>query len=105
MYCQYNSHGLAMILVRLREAMDAYRQKTGDRMTHEKLAERTGLSRATLDSIASRTGYNASLSTIDRICSALGCTLAQLLEHIPDGAAEEARKCHSRRGARQDATD
>lgn len=66
-----------MIIVKLREAMEAYRRRTDERMTYEKLAARTELSRATLESIATRAGYNASLSTINKICTALDCTLAE----------------------------
>lgn len=69
-----------MIVIRLRMALDAYEARTGERLTHEDLALRTGLSRATLDSIASRRGYNAGLKTIEVICRALRCTPADLLE-------------------------
>lgn len=68
------------MLVKLREAMDEYRQRTGERMTLELLAERAGLSRATLESLASRQSYNARLSTIERICRVLECQPGQLLE-------------------------
>ena len=69
-----------MIEVKLRKAMETYRRRTGERLTYQSLAERTGLARATLESIATREDYNASLSTIDKICRALGCTPAELLE-------------------------
>ena len=68
------------IRVKLREAMEDYRQRTGKRMTYELLSERTGLSRATLESLASRESYNTTLSTIEKLCSALGCEPADLLE-------------------------
>lgn len=84
LYCQYNFEG-ALIVIHLRRAIDAYEARTGERLTHEDLAARTGLSRSTLDSIASRRSYNASLNTIDRICQALRCAPAELLELIPDG--------------------
>lgn len=70
-----------MINIKLRQAMEAYGKRTGERMTYDKLATRTGLSRATLESVASRDTYNATLSTIDKICSALGCTAGELLEY------------------------
>lgn len=68
-----------MIEVKLREAMDEYRRRTGERMTYQKLAARTGLARSTVESIATRSGYNASLATIDKLCAALGCTPGELL--------------------------
>jgi DNA-binding Xre family transcriptional regulator len=73
-----------LIVIRLRRALDSYEARTGERLTHEELAERTGLSRATLDSIASRRGYNASLRTIERICRALRCAPGELLELAED---------------------
>jgi len=53
-------------------------------MTYELLAERTGLSRATLESLASRPSYNTRLSTIEKICKALGCQPGDLLELAQD---------------------
>ncbi len=69
-----------MIEVKLREAMETYRRRTGERLNYQTLAERTSLARSTLESIATRGDYNASLSTIDKICRALGCTPGELLE-------------------------
>jgi len=66
--------------VKLREVMDDYRRRTGERMTYEKLAQRTGLSKATLDSLASRNTYNTRLSTIEKLCRVLGCQPGDLLE-------------------------
>lgn len=70
-----------MIRVKLRETMDAYSQKTGERITYTELAEAADLSVATIQSLASRGGYNATLETIDRICAALRCDVDELLEH------------------------
>ena len=69
-----------MILIHLRRALDAYEAKTGERLTHDELAIRTGLARTTLDSIASRRGYNTSLKTIERICKVLRCEPHDILE-------------------------
>lgn len=69
-----------MIHVKLREVMEDFRRRTGERMTYEKLAERTGLSRATLESLASRDSYNTRLSTIEKLCRTLDCGPGDLLE-------------------------
>lgn len=66
--------------MKLREAMDAHRRRTGEKITYELLAKRTGVARATLESIASRASYNTRLSTIEKICIALGCKPGELLE-------------------------
>jgi len=69
-----------MIVVKLREAMQVYRARTGERMTYARLARVTGVARATLETIGSRPGYNTTLGTIEKICRALGCGLEDLLE-------------------------
>jgi putative transcriptional regulator len=62
--------------------MEKWRSRTGQRMTYELLAQRTGLSRATLESLATRETYNTRLSTIEKVCSALGCEPGDLLELV-----------------------
>lgn len=63
--------------------MDAYMARTGERLTYESLAKKTGLSRATLESIAARPEYNTRLSTVERLCRALSCQPGELLELQP----------------------
>lgn len=69
-----------MIVVKLREAMEAHRRRTGVRVTYESLSRETGISIATLQSLAARSGYNTRLSTIAKICRALSCAPGSLLE-------------------------
>jgi DNA-binding Xre family transcriptional regulator len=69
-----------MIEVKLRRAMAAYRRRTGVKLTYDTLAARTGLSIATLQSLAARPHYNTRLSTIEKICVALDCAPGDLLE-------------------------
>ena len=84
--CIHNTTFLStMLRVKLREAMEDYRRRFGDRMTHEKLARVTGLSRATLESLSSRETYNTRLSTIDKLCVALCCDPGDLLELVKEG--------------------
>ena len=71
---------MSHLLVRLRECLDRYEARTGERLTYDELAKRTNLSRATIESLATRPDYNATLRTIERICKALGVTHAELLE-------------------------
>ena len=64
--------------------MEWHRQRTGERITFERLAERTGLSRQTLESLSSRPGYNTTLGTIAKLCQALDCQPSDLLILDPD---------------------
>ena len=66
--------------------METYRLRTGQRMTYARLAKATGLSRATLEAIGSRSNYNTTLETVDALCTALGCGLEELLERTSDRA-------------------
>ncbi len=62
--------------------MEEFRNRSGMRMTYERLAEVTGIARATLESLASRPNYNTRLSTIEKLCRALDCQPADLLELV-----------------------
>lgn len=73
-----------MIRVKLRETMEAYRQRTGIKLTYERLAEQTGIALTTLQSLGTRAGYNTRLSTIEKLCIALKCTPGDLLEMSTD---------------------
>lgn len=77
-----------MIRVKLREEMENFRKRTGVRLTYEVISERTGISLPTLQSLAARQGYNTRLSTIDRLCRCLGCSLTDLLELVPEDDGE-----------------
>ena len=69
-----------MLRVKLREAMESYQRRTGKRMTYELMSNLTGLSRPTIESLASRQTYNTRLSTIAKVCRALQCQPGELLE-------------------------
>ncbi len=73
--------------------MEAYRQRTGNKLTYELLAEQTGIALTTLQSLAARPGYNTRLSTIEKLCIALQCSPSDLLEMSTDskGLKNEAR--------------
>jgi DNA-binding Xre family transcriptional regulator len=69
-----------MLRIKLRDAMEAYRQRTGQRLTYEALSERSGISIATLQSMAARPNYNTTLSTVGKLCIVLGCQPGDILE-------------------------
>ncbi len=67
--------------------MKDYRRRTGKKVTYESLAQQTGLSRQTLALLGSRSTYNTTLSTIEKVCRALECTPGDLLELIDEPEA------------------
>ena len=84
MYQQYKINaGCQVISVKLREAIGNYERRTGKRLTYAELAKRAGLSRATVEALGSRTTYNTTLQTIDRLCAVLECDVTDLLEYRP----------------------
>ena len=74
--------------VKLREAMDAYRHRTGTKLTYELLggADRHRPRHAAIAEL--RAGYNTRLSTIERLCRALEDTsaISARCPQIPKGA-------------------
>ncbi len=75
-----------MVAIKLREAMEAYRRRTGERVTYKVLAERTGIAHGTLQIMGSQPGYNATLAILEKICRTLDVSFGDLLELIDDPA-------------------
>jgi DNA-binding Xre family transcriptional regulator len=71
---------MARLRIKLRECMELYAKRTGRRLTYPELAQKAGLSEETIQSIASRRGYNATLKTVERLCLALRVSPTDLLE-------------------------
>lgn len=72
-----------MLSIRLKRGIEWNERQFGRRLSHDDLARMTGLSRATIDSIASRADYNPTLKTVELLCDALRCTPTELLEYTP----------------------
>ena len=72
------------IVVKLREAMLAFKRRTGGKMTYKILAERTGLAAGTLHNMGSKPRYAPGLATLAKICVALNATPGDLLELVED---------------------
>jgi DNA-binding Xre family transcriptional regulator len=64
--------------------MEAYRRRTGDRMTYAKLSEVTGIAVSTLKKIGSRLGHHTTMANLEKLCRALGVSPGDLLELIDD---------------------
>ena len=77
LYPQYNT--MTRLHIRLRECMDLFEARTGQRVTYADLAEATGLSVATVESIGSRKRYNATLAVIEKLCQTLHVTPNEIL--------------------------
>lgn len=82
--CIVNTIEPDVIRIRLREAIEEHARRGGGRLSYGQLADLAGLSRAAVESIAARPGYNPTLDVVDRLCGALGCSIAELLERVAD---------------------
>jgi transcriptional regulator with XRE-family HTH domain len=71
-----------MLVVRLREAIADYQDRTGEKLTLRRLAGRLGMNESTLRGIAS--GNSTTLLTIEKIARVLGASALGMLEELPD---------------------
>jgi DNA-binding Xre family transcriptional regulator len=62
--------------------LDAHADRTGTRLTYADLARETGLSKATIESIATRNTYNATLDCVAKLCEVLDCMPHEILELV-----------------------
>jgi putative transcriptional regulator len=85
------AQGFQVIRVRLRDCIERRERDSGEHITYDWLAKRTGLSRATIEAVGSRPTYNPRLSTIEILCEALECTPAELIEYTPGRSRQPAR--------------
>ncbi|MGD8451606.1 MAG: helix-turn-helix transcriptional regulator [Phycisphaerae bacterium] len=86
-----------MVIVKLREAMLAYRRRTGRRITYEDLARVTGLAVGTLQSIATRENYHPTLANVEKLCLALQVPIQDFLEIVPDPPKRRGKRKHTQR--------
>ena len=86
-----------MITIKLRDAMEAHRRRTGERMTYKKLAELTGISDSTLRKIGGSLTHHTTLANIETLCRALEVTPGDMLELIDDPPKRQREPKRKRR--------
>ena len=87
-----------MIRVKLKEAMETHRLRTGERLTYARLAQISGVAEGTLNSIGSRLSYQPNLATVEKICRALDVPLHDMLQMIDDPPKPRHASRKKRRG-------
>lgn len=68
-------------LTRLIEEVE-FREKR--RLTLIEISEKTGIYRTTLSRISGPAPFNTTTDNIDRLCRFFGCSVADLVEYVPD---------------------
>lgn len=78
-----------MIVLKLREIMEAHQTGTAERMTYQRLSTRTGIPIGTLQQMGSKPNYYPSLRNVEKICLTLGLSIQELIEIKPDSPNEK----------------
>lgn len=72
-----------MIYIAIKRLLDDKSFEERRRITLKEVANKTGISRTTLNRIANIPGYNTNTDTIDALCRYFGCDVKELLEFLP----------------------
>lgn len=73
-----------MIRYRLRELMAEKAFRDGSPTTITEVAEKTGIARRVLSSIANKRGYNTVTSNVDRLCRYFDCKVEDVIQYVKD---------------------
>lgn len=73
-----------MIRFKLAEQIEKKQFRESRRITIQEVAEASGVNRMTLSKILNHRGYSTGTDIVDKLCSYFDCSVADLLEHIPD---------------------
>lgn len=73
-----------MIRFKLGEQIEKKQFRDSRRITLQEVSEATGINRSTLSKILNQKGYSTGSDVLDRLCTYLGCSIADLAEHVPD---------------------
>ena len=79
-----------VIRFRLRQAISQWEYREQRRLTLTELGEATGIVRTSLSRMTGPKPFNSTTNNVDALCKFFGCTVADLLEYVPDPAVEPA---------------
>ena len=87
-----------MITIKLKEAMEMYYRRTGERMTYKKLSEMTGISESSLRKTGSILSYHPTWDNVEILCRTLEVPLHDFLELIENPPKPKRRAKKKRPG-------
>jgi len=73
-----------VIRFKLAEQIEKKQFRESRRLTVLEVAEGSGVNRMTLSKMLNHRGYSAGTDIVDRLCTYFGCSVEELLEHVPD---------------------
>lgn len=73
-----------MIRFKLGEQLEKKQFRDSRRITLQEVSEATSINRSTLSKILNQKGYSTGTDVLDRLCVYFGCSISDLVEHLPD---------------------
>jgi putative transcriptional regulator len=80
-----------MLRFKLKERIADMEFRERRRVQLQEIATATGLNRMTLSKLVNHHGANVQTDVLDKLCTFFGCSIEQLVEHLPDGAGGEGQ--------------
>lgn len=73
-----------MIRFKLAEQLEKKQFRDSRRITLQEVSDSTQINRSTLSKILNQKGYSTGTDVLDRLCKYLDCSIADLVEYVPD---------------------
>jgi putative transcriptional regulator len=76
--------GVSLIRFKLAEQLEKKQFRDSRRITMQEVSDATGINRSTLSKLLNQKGYSTGTDVLDRLCNYFGCSIADLIEHVPE---------------------
>lgn len=73
-----------MIRFKLGEQLEKKQFRDSRRITLQEVSEATSINRSTLSKLLNQRGYSTGTDVLDRLCAYFDCSIADLVEHMPE---------------------
>lgn len=73
-----------MIRFKLGEQLEKKQFRDSRRITMQDVSDATAINRSTLSKILNQKGYSTGTDVLDRLCNYFDCSIADLVERVPD---------------------
>jgi putative transcriptional regulator len=75
-----------VIRFKLAEQIEKKQFRESRRINMQEMSDATGINRSTLSKLLNQRGYSTGTDVLDRLCTYFSCSIADLVEHMPDRA-------------------
>ena len=79
-----------MLRFRLRRLMEKFEFREQRRLKMTESSEVTGIVRTTLSRMVGPKHFNTTTDNLEKLCKFFGCQVSDLVEYVPDDAAQTA---------------